>query len=284
MGMRYLSCALIFLLLVPTVFAAPSTTLTIDPSATAGNTITAADENDRNNDVVTAYNSHDHTDIVSTTANTFTVGNNATGNKSFAINNEYTTSPSIRYNNVDEDWEFSNDATNFVDFWVATATTQTVSNGTSANWSLVVDDDKTTAPAIRYHTGADVWQFSNNGADYINFSSDANTLIRNFQSATPTNTSVSGRTMRIEFGTGDLAGDTGASNVTETVTFSSAFATFRAVYITCLDQACAFGGSRSLVSAFSAGTTTFTAGASTAGGANFINTTTGNYYWLAIGE
>ena len=62
--MRLRLLNLITLLLWPgLVWAAPDTTLSVSPSASAGTVITAADENSRNSTISTAYNAHSHTDI-----------------------------------------------------------------------------------------------------------------------------------------------------------------------------------------------------------------------------
>ena len=51
---------------MPLVWAAPDLTMTVAPTASSGATITASDENTRNNVVANAYNSHTHTDITQT--------------------------------------------------------------------------------------------------------------------------------------------------------------------------------------------------------------------------
>ena len=51
---------------MPLVWAAPDLTMTVAPTASSGATITASDENTRNNAVANAYNSHTHTDITQT--------------------------------------------------------------------------------------------------------------------------------------------------------------------------------------------------------------------------
>lgn len=54
---------LIFLMLGNQCYGVPSNTLSITPTATSGTTITASDENSRNNTVASTYNAHGHTDI-----------------------------------------------------------------------------------------------------------------------------------------------------------------------------------------------------------------------------
>lgn len=115
MGLRSLglyralvALAVIGLWQCPRLSAAPDTTMTIAPSATSGATITASDENDRNNDVSSAYNSHSHTDISSTTANSFTFGDAAAGNKNLCANAADTTDACIRWNDTANLWTVDN--------------------------------------------------------------------------------------------------------------------------------------------------------------------------------
>ena len=83
--LRRLQFALILILAAPLAWAAPDSTLTIAPSVSSGETITAADENDRNNDIVTWANSHDHNDI-DQTANTVNLGDGTAGDKTLCGN------------------------------------------------------------------------------------------------------------------------------------------------------------------------------------------------------
>jgi len=103
---------LLILLLVPNVaFGAPDSTMSIIPSATAGTTITASDENARNNVVSTIFNSHDHNDI-DQTANTLNVGDAAAGNKTITAYNADASKPFMRYDDTADDWLFSVDGVN----------------------------------------------------------------------------------------------------------------------------------------------------------------------------
>lgn len=103
---------LLILLLIPSVsFASPDSTMSIIPSATAGTTITASDENARNNVVSTIFNSHDHNDI-DQTANTLNVGDAAAGNKTITAYNADASKPFMRYDDTADDWLFSVDGVN----------------------------------------------------------------------------------------------------------------------------------------------------------------------------
>lgn len=110
--MRMLRILLSVLFLIPNlVFAAPSNTLSITPIAVDGATITASDENSRNNTTSTTYNAHSHTDI-SQTANTLNVGDLTAGNKTIAAYNADSNKPFVRYDDSADDWIFSVDGTN----------------------------------------------------------------------------------------------------------------------------------------------------------------------------
>lgn len=80
-----------------------TTTLTIDPSATAGTTITAADENDRSSDTSTYANAHVHR-----LSNTTNVGDAAAGNKNICADAADTTDACIRWNDTANLWTVDN--------------------------------------------------------------------------------------------------------------------------------------------------------------------------------
>ena len=151
------------------VWAVPDTLMTIAPSAQSGTTITAADENDRNNDVSTVYNGHSHADISSTSANTFTIGNGAAGNKDYAIS-DGTNSAAVRWDGTNTRWEVTNDGSTYLSLVTTTGTTttfNTLPNSASANtilysdgnsWNAGTDrvaDLATGAGEILYSTGVD---------------------------------------------------------------------------------------------------------------------------------
>lgn len=75
-------------------------TLSISPSATAGTTITAADENDRNNDVSTWANTHDH-DL----GNALTFGDGTAGNKTLCADAADATDRCIRWDDTNNLWQ-----------------------------------------------------------------------------------------------------------------------------------------------------------------------------------
>lgn len=102
------------------VYADTSTsdsTLSISPSATAGTTITASDENSRNSTISTWANSHDH-DLDNTT----NFGDGGAGNKSLCADAADTTDLCIRYNDTLNVWEAQENSTTFSTFLVFSGT------------------------------------------------------------------------------------------------------------------------------------------------------------------
>jgi len=75
-------------------------TLSISPSATSGTTITAADENDRNNDTSTWANTHDH-DL----SNTTLFGDGTAGTKSFCADAADSTDACLRWDDTNNKWQ-----------------------------------------------------------------------------------------------------------------------------------------------------------------------------------
>lgn len=98
---------------VQSVFAVPDDTMSITPTAVSGETISAADENSRNNEISSVFNSHSHADIDTFTTNTFTIGDNAVGNKTYAVNTDQANDPAHRYNTSLDLWTVSNDGSTY---------------------------------------------------------------------------------------------------------------------------------------------------------------------------
>lgn len=106
--MRRLLFIILFLCLPKIALAVPSNTLSIVPVAVDGATITASDENTRNNTTVSIYNAHTHTDI-SQTASTLNVGDALVGNKTITANNADANKPYLKYDDTNNYWIFSTD-------------------------------------------------------------------------------------------------------------------------------------------------------------------------------
>lgn len=116
---------LLLILLFPSLaYSAPSTTVSISPSAVDATTITASDENTRNSAISTWANVHDHNDI-DQTANTLAVGDATAGNKTLQANNADTNKPYIRYDDTNDRWVSSRDGSTVETFLVLTGSTGT---------------------------------------------------------------------------------------------------------------------------------------------------------------
>jgi hypothetical protein len=108
--------------------AAPDSTLSITPAAVSGTTITAADENDRNNDIVTWANSHDHNDI-DQTANTLNIGDGTAGDKTITGNAADSPDRSLKWDDTDDQWEIQQNSTTYQAILVASGTIDLTNNG-----------------------------------------------------------------------------------------------------------------------------------------------------------
>lgn len=118
--MRLLPLSLILLLLIPNVYADTGTatsTLTIDPAASSGTTITAADENDRNNDMSTHSNAHVHS-----LSNTTLWGDGAAGNKLFCADAANSSDSCIRWEDTAKLWQVDNPTGTFGQIVTSTGT------------------------------------------------------------------------------------------------------------------------------------------------------------------
>ena len=113
MGRKLLSILISLVFCVP-AFGAPDQTMSISPTASSGETITASDENARNNEISTKYNAHGHTDTDDLDTNTLTIGDNAVGNKTYAVDTDQANNPALRYNTSTDQWTLSQDGSTFL--------------------------------------------------------------------------------------------------------------------------------------------------------------------------
>ena len=98
-GWLWLGVSLLWLPLVWADTSTSTTTLTIAPSATAGDTIRAADENDRSGDVSTWGNAHVHS-----LSNSTEFGDGASGNKALCANAADATDACLRWDDTADRW------------------------------------------------------------------------------------------------------------------------------------------------------------------------------------
>ena len=162
------------LLFIPLLFissivsAAPSTTLSITPTAVDATVIEASDVNTRNNAVSTWANAHDHNDI-DQTANTLAIGDATAGNKTIQANNADTNKPFIRYDDTNNRWTSSLNGTAIQSLVIITGNT----NGAFILPQTVSDNNH-----LIYNSAAGVYEGGNSLAD-----ADGDTLIQVEESA-----------------------------------------------------------------------------------------------------
>lgn len=112
---RILLAGLAVLLGQAVCFATPDRTISVSPVAVSGETVSANDENSRNNEISTKFNEHSHNDItVLTSVNTFTIGDGAVGSKTYAVNTDQSNDPGVRYNTSTDLWTLSNDGSSYL--------------------------------------------------------------------------------------------------------------------------------------------------------------------------
>lgn len=153
------------------VFSAPTSNLSITPTATDGTTITASDENTRNNATTTWANAHDHDDI-DIVGNTLGVGDGAAGNKTIQARNADSNKPFIRFDDTNNRWLDSNDGSTSNNLVIQTGSTLSnfilpqspvrgnlmFHNGVA--WDLI--DIGTNDQFLTWHADRPRWQTMNN--------------------------------------------------------------------------------------------------------------------------
>ena len=111
---RNLVALIISLLFTAQAVAAPDNSMSIVPTAESGQTITASDENSRNNEISTKYNAHGHSDTNDLSTNTLTIGDGAVGSKTYAVDTDQANDPGLRYNTTSDFWTLSQDGSTYL--------------------------------------------------------------------------------------------------------------------------------------------------------------------------
>lgn len=119
--MKKLLVIIFSLLILGQVLSAPTNTISLT-TPTDNTVVSASDETSRYNEISTKFGAHDHQDFTLTTSNTFTVGDNAVGNKDIAVNTDQANNPTIRYNTTTDIWTISDDGSTFSTHSLATGT------------------------------------------------------------------------------------------------------------------------------------------------------------------
>src|SRR3990167_1509516 len=169
-GIMQIIFLILFLLVPSIVWSAPSTTVSITPSAVDATTITASDENTRNSAISTWANNHDHNDI-DQTANTLAIGDATAGNKTITANNADSNKPFVRYDDTNDRWILSRDG--------STVETIVVLTGATASY-FALPSSMTNNQIIKYNSTTTRLE-----ADSPNYMADddQNTLIQLEESA-----------------------------------------------------------------------------------------------------
>lgn len=156
-------------------WSAPSTTLSITPSAVDAAVIEASDVNTRHSAVTTWANAHDHVDITRV-GNTLSLGDGTTGNKTIEANNSDGTKPFFRFNDTDNRWVVSGDGTNIETIVVMTGGTQggyvlkTSTFSDDLFVTRVFDDDGDTQIQVEQSSDEDIIRMSTANVERWNMS------------------------------------------------------------------------------------------------------------------
>ena len=182
---RSLSWLLASFIWLPLAWAAPDQQMTVAPAASSGTTITAADENARNNSIATPYNAHTHADLSSTTANTFNLGDGAAGNKTFCFNAAQSTDTCLRWDDTNQRLVMNVGDTSTYSVIAWTSGTAGVAagrllqgNGTSAlqsfNTAAPVDDQVLVADSASAGTFRTVPNCTDTSGQHLNYTQSTN--------------------------------------------------------------------------------------------------------------
>ena len=151
----------------------PDSTMSISPTATSGTTITAADENARNSAVSSTFNAHSHNDISTMTGiNSFTIGDGAAGNKSYAVNDDQGANPALRFNTTLDQWEMSNDGSTFSAVQIVSGSviagenTFRIGDGTDTGNKDLIFNELTADSTLRWNTSGNNLEFSASGGTF----------------------------------------------------------------------------------------------------------------------
>lgn len=185
MRIRLRLLSLLLVALPSSTWAAPDTTLTIDPSATSGATITAADENDRSNDVVTWANAHDHNDI-DQTGNTLSLGDGTAGTKSLCANAADSTDLCLRWDDTANVWTIESNASTADDMVVRSTGTGGLIAGTvlygdglgpvRSGSNAGTDDQALIADSATASTWRTVPNCTDSGGNHLNYTQSSNSF------------------------------------------------------------------------------------------------------------
>lgn len=160
---RYLFIPILFFTI--NAWSAPTTLMSITPSATDGSVIESSDENTRNSNISTPYNAHDHTDITQV-GNTLSLGDGTAGNKTIEANNADGTKPFIRFDDTNDRWIISRDGSELTSIVVVTGST---------GGKFIMPESPSNNNIMTYSSSSDTWD---SGMPISLRDADENTLIQ----------------------------------------------------------------------------------------------------------
>lgn len=153
--------------------SAPNNTLSITPSGTSGTTITASDENSRNSTISSIYNAHSHTDISDMSdVNTFRIGDGSSANKTYSVNDDQASDPSLRFDTSNDIWTLSADGSTFDAIGISSGSVISgenrfrIGDGTGIGNKRLIANEDITDGEIRWNVSDDAWEFSNDGSTF----------------------------------------------------------------------------------------------------------------------
>lgn len=166
-----LALFILSLFLAQPAFCAPSNTMSISPSAVAGQTISAADENSRNTAISTTYNSHSHADISTLSGtNSLTIGDGTSGTKSYLADDSQAASPGFRFRTTYGFWELSQDGSTWSPIQIVSGVVITGENNFrvgdnlgTANKRITANED-TTDGYLEWNASSNYWGLANDAA------------------------------------------------------------------------------------------------------------------------
>jgi len=162
-----------FLLFAINVYAAPSNSMSISPSAVDGAVIEASDVNARHSEVSTKFNAHTHSDITQT-ASPLSLGDGTAGNKTIEINNADGTKPFFRFDDTNDRFVVSGDGTNIETIVTMTGATiggYVLNQATSSDDLFVIrmfDDDGDTQIRVEASSDEDIIRMDTAGTERWN--------------------------------------------------------------------------------------------------------------------
>ncbi len=104
-----------------------------------------------------------------TNQNSFSIGDGLASDKKLIAGNDDTNKPYIVFSESNNTWQWSNDGTTVTSFGTASTlgNTTNLGDGTNGNKVLQANTAASPKPAIRWNQTTTVWEFSNDGTNFL---------------------------------------------------------------------------------------------------------------------